>query len=127
MYESGLVEIGNHTYNLHSQTSGRMGVARLEGESDEVYGNRISNDIIKMQELLLEKTGIETNIFTYPYGIMSAYSKNVIKDLGFLCTFSCEEKKSLISRDPDSLLNLGRYLRPSGISSDDYFAKLGLR
>ena len=127
MYDSGLVEIGNHTYNLHSQKSGRMGVARIEGESDDTYGTRIAEDITKMQDLLLKKTGIEAQVFTYPFGIMSSYSKGVIRDLGFLCSLSCEEKKSVITREADSLFELGRYLRPSGISSEDFFFKIGIK
>ncbi len=127
MSDSGLVEIANHTYNLHSQKSGKMGVARLSGENDETYLSRISEDIIKMQDLLFEKTGIDSDIFVYPFGIAPEASRELIKNLGFICSFSCEGKKSVITRNPDSLFDLGRYLRPSGISSEEYFSKLGIK
>jgi hypothetical protein len=75
-----------------------MGVARLSGENDETYLSRISEDIIKMQDLLFEKTGIDADIFVYPFGIAPEASRELVKDLGFICSFSCEEKKSIISR-----------------------------
>lgn len=127
MNESGLVEIANHTYNLHSQKSGKMGVARLSGENDETYFSRVSEDILRMQDLLFEKTGIDSDIFVYPFGIAPSASKELIKKLGFICSFSCEEKKSVITHNADSLFNLGRYLRPSGISSEEYFSNLGIK
>ena len=37
MRESGLVEIQNHTYNLHSLDKGRKGAKKKNGESEEEY------------------------------------------------------------------------------------------
>ena len=72
-------------------------------------------------------SGIDADIFVYPFGIAPEASRELVKDLGFICSFSCEEKKSIISRNGESLFDLGRYLRPSGISSEEYFSKIGIK
>lgn len=65
--------------------------------------------------------------FVYPFGAMSKASPGIVKDMGFAATMTCRERRARITRDPESLYGMGRYLRPSGMSSKEFFeGKLGL-
>ncbi len=118
---SGFVEVQNHSYDMHSTDNGRNGTKKNSWESIDVYRKVFSGDIMKCQDFLIEKSGITPTAFTYPFGAVSVESVEILKDLGFKATFSCEEKMNLITRDPNCLFGIYRYLRPSGESSAAYF------
>ncbi|MEG1426270.1 MAG: polysaccharide deacetylase family protein, partial [Oscillospiraceae bacterium] len=102
MSESGVVEFGNHTYNLHLSKGARLGAKQLPGESAEDYRELLQRDISTMQEKLLAATGEDTKIFTYPFGAVSENTPAIIEEMGFLITFSCESRISTICRSPES-------------------------
>lgn len=121
MTESGYVEIQNHSYDMHSTANGRSGSKRLPGESLETYRLILTNDIEKCQDLLFKEVGVTATTFAYPFGAISDDSDEIIRDLGFRASFSCEQKMNLITRDPECLYRLKRFLRPSGKDSAAYF------
>lgn len=125
MMQSGLVEFQNHSYNLH-KTSPRLGVQKRRWESQSVYAAVLCNDVGKMQEKMKENTGYSPTAFMYPFGASSKESDPILKQMGFQATFTCTEKINVICKDPECLYSLGRFLRPSGISSEAYFRKIGL-
>ena len=47
-----------------------------------------------------------------------------LKSLGFKATFICESKINKISKNPDCLFEMGRFLRPPNISSEKFFSSL---
>ncbi len=110
MLSSGCVEIQNHSYNLH-KLSPRRGAEQKRGESDEIYEKTISEDIVKAQNYLEEKIGVQPDCFIYPFGAKSSRTIDIIKKLGFVCTMDCTEKPNRITHSPDSLYELGRYRR----------------
>ena len=67
MLDSGLVEVQNHTYNLH-KSRGRLGCRRLPFETNEEYEQALTDDIMKLQRELTLITGRTPNTFAYPYG-----------------------------------------------------------
>ena len=117
---SGNFEILNHSYDMHSDDS-RMGMRKLPNESKNVFKEKVSADITKMQQLLLEKLGIECRCFTYPYGFLNEATETIIKELGFEASLSCYEHINELSHNPDCLFSLGRYNRPYGIPSEKFF------
>lgn len=120
--ESGRIEIQNHSYDLHD-TAGRKGSQKLKRESVEEYQNMLRNDLSKLQNLLEENCGIIPNTYTYPYGAISEESKDVVKELGFKASLSCYEFVNEITRDKECLYGMGRYNRPSGISTEKFMKK----
>lgn len=56
MYDSGLVEFQNHSYNMHTLTP-RKGIGKKYKESDDEYKTAITNDINKAQEYIKSITG----------------------------------------------------------------------
>lgn len=124
MLSSGLIEIQNHTYDMHTTKNGRNGSKRKKGESEEDYKNALWNDLETLQQKMKEHTGYVPRAFTYPFGSVSKESYSVIRDLGFLATLSCSTGTNRITNDPDCLYLLKRYLRPSGKSSEQFFSEI---
>ncbi|MEE0913501.1 MAG: polysaccharide deacetylase family protein [Ruminococcus sp.] len=110
MIDSGYVEIQNHSYDMHTITP-RRGVEQKRGETLDEYKKIISEDITKAQTYIKENTGTTPQCFVYPFGAESESTLQIIKDLGFLCTLTCTEKANTITKDPDSLYELGRFRR----------------
>lgn len=124
MNDLGLVEIANHTYSLHSQGE-RMGIGKTKGEDTESYKKLIFNDISKLNSKLNEINNEKPVTFTYPFGRAPKDSYDVIKNIGFKASLSCEEGiNKIIFNNPECLYMLKRYNRPHGISTEDFFGKI---
>lgn len=123
MSKSGLVEIQNHTYNMHSNKKSRIGCTKKRSESNEEYKQKLSEDIKKSQELISKNTGFTPTAFFYPYGAKSDCSEEILKSLGFKATFLCESKVNIISRNPECLFGLKRFIRPPGVPTEKIFSK----
>lgn len=123
MADSGLVEVQNHSYNLHKNENGALGVKAVSGESEEQYQQRISSDLLQAQQAIERNVGVRPTTMVYPFGAVSKTTPGIVRSLGFKATLTCEEHKSKITRDAQSLYDLGRYLRPSGISSENFFTQ----
>lgn len=123
--QSGIFEVGSHSYDMHSLNGGRRGCKKIYGESPENYRNALFNDIGALQNMLEDKSGVTAVTFAYPYGFISEESVPVLREIGFKALLTCYEKPNYISREnPECLLCLNRYNRPSGISSEDFFKKV---
>lgn len=123
MSSSGLVEIQNHTYNMHCSKNPRVGCTKKFGESEETYKKNLSEDISKSQELIEKNIGKKPTAFFYPFGACSKCSEKIIRSLGFKATFICESRVNKISKNPECLFHLGRFLRPPGVSSEKVFSQ----
>jgi peptidoglycan/xylan/chitin deacetylase (PgdA/CDA1 family) len=118
-----LFEIGNHTYNLH-KFKPRYGIKRKEGESDEVYKEQISADILRMQKKLAD-VGVKAECFAYPFGRFDKTSKDILAGMGFKMIFTCNQQQNVIQKGkPEILLSVNRYNRHSAISTRDFFEKI---
>lgn len=122
---TGRVEIGNHTYNMHSRT-GRKGIKRLRGEDEAAYYAALVCDIGRTQSLLEENCGIVPTTFAYPYGQVERAALPVLKEMGFTVLMTCTEKVNELNGDPAVLTDLGRFNRPSGISTEKFMRKIGI-
>lgn len=123
MVESGLVEIQNHSYDMH-KLKPRMGVSKKKGETYDSYKLNIEKDITTAQNYLKDNTGISPPCFVYPFGAKSEDTEKIIKELGFKCTLTCTEKPNYISKSEESLINLGRYRRDNGESMEALLNKI---
>lgn len=123
MKESGRVEFGNHSYDYHKIKNGRIGAKIVKYEEPEKYKTRFYNDMNKTHNLLLENCGIDTKIYTYPYGAYCDESEDVLKDNGYLMTFTCTEGKNYITSAPESIKLLKRFNRSGNFNTKDFFEK----
>jgi len=124
LLSSGRIEIGSHTYDMHSGNGGRQGCAMLSGESTESYSERLKADIDRLRSELHERCGTEPVVFAYPFGALSAESLPVLRDSGILITLTCREGINYITRDPDCLYGIFRFNRSGLLSADSFMSVL---
>ncbi len=123
--DSGLIEIGNHTYDMHKNEGSRKGCRIKKGESDEEYQAALADDIGRLQDKINTVTGKKPEIFAYPFGFFCKESVPVLKQMGIKLTLGCEEGITIVT-GPDSLINMKRFNRASGKSSEAFFKMRGL-
>ena len=121
--ESGRVEIASHTYALHAIKNGREGVKRKSWETKEEHEALLISDIETFQNAIVEHGGLSIGTFAYPYGRWDNDAEAVLRKTGFTMTLTCRERMNYIERNPASLYHLGRYNRPSGISTEEFMQK----
>lgn len=78
MAQSGLVEIGSHTYACHD--GAENGIRRLEGESQEDYAARVLPDLQTSIDLIQEHLGESPQLFAYPNGVKEPWAADFIQD-----------------------------------------------
>ena len=115
-----IIEFANHSYHLHSNT-GRKGCMKKIGESLDDYHQILTSDLMKLQENFLLHTNTQPSTFTYPFGLISNESLDIIKELGFQASLSCKTGVNYITFEPECLYLLKRNNRPSGISTENFF------
>ena len=94
--KSGIFEVQNHSYNMHGGC-GRMGAKKSTDEDVWQFKDEVAGDISRMQN-----------------------------ECGFLSSMNCFEEINTITRDKDCLYGLGRYNRPSGLTTWQFFNKMGI-
>lgn len=115
MLESGLVEVQNHTYNMHTAKNGRKGCNQKPGENFNTYQSALTDDLTKLQNEIAEKTGRLPSTFTYPYGVYNDNTIQILKELGFKAGLSCRYGMNVVSKDMN-LYQLRRICRSHGES-----------
>ncbi len=121
---SGRIEIGSHTYDMHSQNGGRTGCKRLEGESVEDYTDALRYDIGLLRTELKLNCTIAPAVFAYPFGSLCRESLPVLRDSGILMTLTCREGMNYITRSPDCLYGIFRFNRSGLLSTSEYMERL---
>ena len=121
---SGRVEIGSHTYDMHSNKSKRNGCAKLPDETSEEYTSLLSADIGLLKTELMQNCGIAPAVFAYPFGALSRESLPVLRDSGILMTLTCREGMNYITREPRCLYGIFRYNRSGLLTTEEYMARL---
>lgn len=110
--ESGLAEIGNHTYSLHSKTKDELAPMY---QSDF---KTILADINKNRAVIKEKVGVDCTVFSFPYG---QYDYNAIvnlKNAGYRAFISTDFR---VNRVDDKQVTLGRFNRDSQLTTKEFF------
>lgn len=124
LQESGLVEVQNHSYNLHLNENGRHGAKMKRGESPVLYQKLLSEDLSQMQKACQENLrGWTPTTFTYPFGQISPEALPVLKQMGFSAALTCQEKLNYLTGDPEQLYHLNRFNRPHDLSLADILEK----
>ena len=93
MLESGLAEIGSHTYNLHDPLHG---IQRLGGESWQSYEGRVFADIENSIQVLESTLGCKINFFAYPYGKTDTWASSFLQE-HFAVTATTKERTADVS------------------------------
>lgn len=115
MSESGVVEIGNHTYNLHTLDGDSMGIRKKSSETDAEYKTRLTEDITAAQNRIHDNIEKDCVVFAYPFGACSKDSEQILRKLGFKAILTCASGTNHLSTgDAEALFHLKRIIRPHG-------------
>ena len=103
MEDSGVFEIGSHSYNGHGQinvdmkgktdaffVNRKVNTKSGHKETREEYLMRINRDIVTSKIILDEKLGNEQRYFVYPYGRCNKDLCMVVEKAGFSCAFTTQ-------------------------------------
>ena len=118
----GLMEVQCHTWNMH-KLEARRGCSPTSGESDEHYYGALADDLSKFCETYEQHIGHPCSVLALPFGMYTDRTLEYAKKLGFRAVLTCTEKVNLLTGEEPELMELCRYNRPSGISSEAFFAK----
>ncbi|MCL2343179.1 MAG: polysaccharide deacetylase family protein, partial [Firmicutes bacterium] len=121
---SGLFEIGNHSYDMHHARGKRIGCKIRSGESCEAYREALTEDIGKLQDKLQETCGARALVFAYPFGSISEESYSVLEDMGFRILLTCYGMPNYLKADPGATLVLNRWNRSGSLSTEKFMARL---
>jgi len=99
MINSGVIEIQNHTYDLHSNEGlstgyGKicgMGVKPLKNEGYSDYKKRLTQDIIKNNRDIFNNTGAVSTFVAYPFGAYTNETEQVLTEIGIDGTLTTNE------------------------------------
>ena len=58
--------------------------------------------------------------------MISDGADEILKEMGFAMTLSCFERVTVLTSDEGRLYSVGRFNRPSGISTEAFMRKIGL-
>ena len=124
MLESGLIEFGSHTYDLHQwppfeQGEARENLARLPDESESDYIEMLRRDLAEYEEKIWPALGGNSGIFSYPYGEVTTEAAVVLSESGYDITVSTQPGVNTIVQGlPQSLLSLKRFNRYTYSTTD---------
>lgn len=126
MQESGIWEVGNHTYNMH-KFQPRYGVSKMYNESSQEYEKNLTHDVMRLQDKFEKECGFTSNVFAFPFGKYSKESLKILSDCGFKAFLTCNEKiNKLEFGNASKLQYIGRFNRTGTLSTYEFFKKIGL-
>jgi peptidoglycan/xylan/chitin deacetylase (PgdA/CDA1 family) len=121
MYDSGLIDIQHHSFDLHDNKNGVKGVSKMPGESKEDYFKRFVRDTLLLKTLIQTKIGNEVIVYTYPYGKYNETTEKLLRKMGFKATLSVQKG---VSDFNTSLYGIKRYNMAPNVSSEKIINEL---
>ena len=122
MAARGVIEVQCHTWDMHGQ-SPRRGCAPIRWEDRESYQTLLAQDLSHWLDAAAERGVACAPAIAYPYGAYTDATEEIVRALGFRAAFTCTERINRLTGDPEELYDLGRYNRPHGVSSENFFRK----
>lgn len=120
MVESGLIELQNHTYDMHEgKDAERYAALPKENESQKQFELAFKADILKFEQIAEENLQHEVFALSYPYGEFTPQTEQMLKDLGYKVTLTTKSGLNTIKQgNPNELHALNRINVGSDISTE---------
>lgn len=120
--KGSILEVQCHTWNMHHLYP-RKGCSKMSCETPGEYRAALCEDIESFQDKLCAYTGRHANALALPFGAYVLDTLQFAGELGFDAVLTCTEKVNYLTGSVSELMELGRYNRPSGLSSEKFFSK----
>ena len=125
--DSGVFEIGNHTYAMH-KFKPRYGIAKLPQEDEQTYADNLTKDVLRLENKFASECNFNTNVFAYPFGKYEKTSGEILSKLGFKAFLTCNEGINTLTKgDSSALFHLKRINRNGLLSSQQFFKQYGIK
>lgn len=137
MHESGLVEIGSHSFDLHhgvqanpqgnrepATTARRYLPDRQRYEDEAAYRQRLFNDLKHNNDLIRSYTGATPRVIAWPYGRYNAPAREIAERLGLRVGLTLDDGAN---RSDTPLPGLRRILVEGGMALWDLEREINLR
>jgi peptidoglycan/xylan/chitin deacetylase (PgdA/CDA1 family) len=110
MVDSGLIELQNHTYDMHDgKDAERYAALPKVNESPKQFEQFFKEDILKFEQLAEEQLQHEIFALAYPYGAFTTQTEQMLKDLGYKVTLTTQKGVNVINQgNPNELHALKR-------------------
>ena len=131
MSESGVIQFGTHTDNMHKidkYENGpfREGMYMMDGESESEYLTALREDITLAKSELEAVIDAPVNVLSYPMGYYTPVTEAVCKEQGMIATVTTEERcNTLVKGLPQCLFGMGR-INVVAISGEELLEKLAV-
>lgn len=123
MVQSGTIDIGSHTYDMHQSAAleegpARQNVAPLEGESEEDFIRAMREDFARSIAETEAMCGEPADVLAYPEGVHSDLTQAIAWEAGFRVTLTSDPGvNTLVKGLPQSLLGLNRFGMNESVSA----------
>ncbi len=130
MIDSGLVEIGSHSFNAHYgilanyQGNSKAFYTALaydkktqQYETEEAYIKRVEDDIVRSSDIIFKHTGKRPRVMLWPYGAYNSIVKQLAKKHGMPISMTLDNGINT----PDDLPAIKRILVENDVSFDTFF------
>lgn len=104
MYESGVVDIGSHTYALHNDDNGGRpyphgadGIQRRRGESRAAYRARVGGDLHDSVLAIRQNVGNDCVYFSYPFGAGDPWFDALLRREGVQVTTTTVQRRATLA------------------------------
>lgn len=122
--ESGVFEIGHHSYNMHNYKP-RFGVKQMKDETNDNYVVNFIQDVDKLESKFKENKISKPIVYAYPFGEYNNTAKNILLSKDYKMMLTCNEGVSIVKQgDKSSLYTLKRYNRAGQYSSLDILKRV---
>lgn len=120
MAERGVIEVQCHTWDMHAAWP-RFGCQIKRYESPQAYRAALTEDLKRfLRECDAHGMDLVPSI-AYPFGAFTAETEEIVLAEGFRVSFTCRERINTLFRGEREPLRLGRFNRPHGPSSEQFF------
>jgi len=125
MFETGIMDIQSHSYDMHQHEpfeTGpfRRGVLRRSDESEEEYIIAFRADFERAAEQIETMLGVRPFVFSYPFGLSNDLTDTLLQDMGIMVTLTIVKGANIVTRgDPDSLISMNRFNVPGDMTPEE--------
>ncbi len=86
--ESGLIDVGAHTFDLHYKENKKPALYQQKGEGPEDYQTRLTKDLRMAKDLLELETDHQIIALSWPFGKTNGLANEVALSLGYRLLFT---------------------------------------
>ena len=86
--ESGLIDVGAHTFDLHHKENKKPALYQQKGEAPEDYQARLAKDLRVAKDLLELENGHQVIALSWPFGKTNGLANEVALSLGYRLLFT---------------------------------------